>query len=315
MRHELHLVNNTLVIFRGWSHIWEVVKEQETNYGRVFENMFARYDSQTGELGTHHRAILYNLGPLRCLVLVEVDAAIMMPKRHRKPQGWVYKGPPKPPSAREQQHNMTTHRYPRSKGKPSKRLERQPIMASQSATHEQSRTERAMFKSLNDASDLFSSPNFGQRVNVVHKGMGTLSSRTAELVTKVIRRGSTSKKHPQMYFGRTPFLVRGGYHRPTKTFVRGSIARTVNRMRVFQNLNQEALRRLVSILQRLREVTKGTQHKQALLVWTKSSAKAQVFEPRTYQRLPISEYWQKKFWTESTETPVCDSKDASESIT
>lgn len=88
MRQDFHMVNNTLVIFRQWEYLRE--ESSGRNVGRTFEHMFARHSSDAGDLASHHRAILYNLGPLRCLVLFEVDATIMIPKRRHRPKGWSF---------------------------------------------------------------------------------------------------------------------------------------------------------------------------------------------------------------------------------
>lgn len=64
------MVKDTLIV----TPLWERISDKG-NYGRIFEQYFTRHERALEESQSHHRAILYNLGPLKIAVLCEVDAA------------------------------------------------------------------------------------------------------------------------------------------------------------------------------------------------------------------------------------------------
>lgn len=168
------MVQNTLIV----TPLWEgITVANRRNYGRICEQVFTRPGIGLETSGSHHRAICYHLGPLRCVVLCEVDAAI---PGFRPAMGI---------------RNWTT-----------KNLGPEQIAAIRRLTRVQGKEERNLFSGImRTQSQAPPEPGYKHSSKMLRGGTGTLSSLTAELVTGTrpgakIRRG----KLRQMWLGRTP---------------------------------------------------------------------------------------------------------------
>lgn len=179
-RFDLSTINNTLII----TPVLRDGVDHEPNNGRAFEKAFTRYDEEMAESDTHHRAILYNLGPLRCVVLTEVDAqctADLDKSALGQDPNWVF------PEDEKGNFYHTPTEY--------EKTEKQ-------FSH-QSTVETALFNSLAKTPPKISPLSLDYRtLHSFWNGKGTLSSCTAELVSSL--KPSNAKKVPQMWLGRTP---------------------------------------------------------------------------------------------------------------
>ncbi|CAN8100712.1 unnamed protein product [Discula destructiva] len=164
-RLDLAMINDTLFI----TPLWKGVRDQG-NYGRIFEQHFTQHSKNLRESHSHHRAILYSLGPLKIAVLCEIDACFSGFDLSWALQNWKC---PQTPEVLEQ------------------------VEAIVEASRAQSGLEQRLFANINkERLDLA-----GISL-VTHRGTGTLSAHTAELTTSKF-----FGRHPkisQMWLGRTP---------------------------------------------------------------------------------------------------------------
>lgn len=180
-RLDLAMIQNTLLV----TPLLSWIRERGTqNYGRLFEQDFSHHGRGLEDSITHHRAILYNLGPLRIVVLCEVDAAVLGSTRSLESNNWTV--------------------VPRSTDNA------EQAKAATNQLRAQSRAERELFGALVKQSSASRAPeyDYSPRSRVVRRGNGTLSSLTAEMVSCVLkgRGGGVSHKTPQMWLGRTPVI-------------------------------------------------------------------------------------------------------------
>lgn len=174
-RLDLAMVDNTLVVTPLWKRVSDY-----GNYGRVFEQYFTRHRFGLKESQSHHRAIRYDLGPLKIVVLCEVDAACSgVPSWWAKRNWFVEEAEPK--------EEATAAMAPSAFGRDALKTP----MAAEVALFESIRKQT--FESILDPST---------RSRVTHLGKGTLSAHTAELAT--MQQFSKLAKIPQMWLGRTP---------------------------------------------------------------------------------------------------------------
>lgn len=172
------MINNSLLVTPVWQTLHET---REKNYGRLFEQLFTRHSEVMKEAGSHHRAILYHLGPIRCLVLLEVDAAApnldnLVPSASSR--NWSTAA--LTPDAKNILLDIRDQRdRPRSKA------------------------EMNLFRSLYDDRFTVPTPRYKPHSTLLRGGMGTCSADTAELVTTTSV-GIVSRKLSQMWLGRTP---------------------------------------------------------------------------------------------------------------
>lgn len=164
------MIQNTLIVSPQYA--WTKEKGAP-NYGRVFEREFSHHGPGFEDSITHHRAILYHLGPLRVVVLCEVDAAVSGSTRSMELNHWTV-GP-------KDEH------------------EAQKVEAAKKKMRPHATAERKMFGTITKQPFDLQTPEYWPCSNVVRRGGGTLSSLTVEMVT-----GQRKTKLAQMWLGRTP---------------------------------------------------------------------------------------------------------------
>lgn len=160
------MVNATLIV----TPLWETVYDKG-NYGRVFEQAFTQHPAKMRESQSHHRAILYSLGPLKVVVLCEVDASFSGLRPSWTLRNWTL-GPTTPELLEE-------------------------VEAIKKASYAQTELEQTLFATIDKGQ--FASTGSSL---LEHLGQGTLSANAAEMVT--MKAFSTKSKIPQMWLGRTP---------------------------------------------------------------------------------------------------------------
>lgn len=169
------MVHNTLFV----TPLWESLRDHG-NFGRVFEQSFTQHIDALRESKSHHRAILYALGPLKVAVLCEVDASFtaLQPAVSSRLK-WTSE-----PLTPEEQALAD---------------------ATEVATAAQSALEQAMFAGVGAAGvEAFT---LGGSM-ITRQGRGTPSVDVAEMTTRTdhaaLRRNGLRDKLPQMWLGRTP---------------------------------------------------------------------------------------------------------------
>lgn len=260
-RLDLAMVHNTLIVTPAWERVSEFIQAR-ANRGRDFEALFLQ--RQLPESGTYHRAIRYNLGPLNCAVLSELDAALptsgeaMASKNER----WVYKTNPGfnelsdecQPNTRAEEI-LFGPRDPKAPGKP--RLRHQP------------------------------------RSEVILAGTGTLSKDAAELTAT----GQTGiRKMPQLWLGRVPFLVRGTHSRGSFTNV--DVSHLAPSFAAYENRVQDRLQKLVSLISTLTEFARDATDQRCIVICDKTvrPRELRIFHHNKTPPLPLPADMRRHFW-------------------
>lgn len=180
------MVNNTLIVTPLWQR-----NESNGNFGNVFEEYFTKHRGsvELGNSRSHHRVIRYDLGPLRVVVLYEVDAACQEIPPMWEEMNWTL-GQDLPQRSNEDEDEAEA-----AHGK---------VLEYPTAD------EEALFSSVHKGAFAgLRSPKL--RTKVTQLGDGTLSAHTAELATmRHFSKGDIPKvsKMPQMWLGRTPVCLK-----------------------------------------------------------------------------------------------------------
>ncbi|KAJ0103912.1 hypothetical protein J7T55_004237 [Diaporthe amygdali] len=268
-RLDLAMVQNTLVVTPTWERVFEKMGE-EGNHGRDFEDLFARRTLQDN--GSYHRAIRYNLGPLNCAVLSELDVAL--------------------PSSGEaiSSHDKQWKFHP----KPSRVDEKDLSEAYQPNTV----AERIVFKRGSQTSPESPRLRHAPCSKVIRRGNGTFSKDAAELSASTL---APFRKMPQLWFGRVPFLIRGTYI--DGSFTEVDVIYHATSFIPYENEIQPRLQKLVSLISTLRESAKNATDQRCIVICDKTvqPIELRIFEYHRTPPLPVPVDIQRHFWT-SNET-------------
>lgn len=134
----------------------------------------------------------------------------------------------------------------------------------------------------------------GSSMHVIPRGPGTSPSQMAEIKANTKPPGQCL---PQMWFGRTPYLIRGAHDKATFTNV--SIDNLSENFEVWENnpRNQEALQKMVSLISQLRTMVQATPDMSYVAVYRKSPNQPSLdILQSTQSRKPLPVYVTEKFW-------------------
>ncbi|ETS75502.1 hypothetical protein PFICI_12446 [Pestalotiopsis fici W106-1] len=130
---------------------------------------------------------------------------------------------------------------------------------------------------------------------VIRRGPGTSPNHMAEIKANAKPPGQSM---PQMWFGRTPHLIRGRHDKATFTEV--SVDNISLDFEVWENQsrNQEALQKMVGLISRLREIVQATPERACVAVCERSLGPSalEIFHS-TGRRKPLPDHLVEKFWT------------------
>lgn len=186
------MIKNTLIITPLWQR-----NEGGENYGNIFEEYFTKHRAALGESQSHHRAIRYDLGPLRVAVLYEVDAACPEIPPSWKEANWTL--------GQDLQTLIEGEEY--KKGEVEGEGEAEAVATDGKVLEYPTAAEEALFSSIHKGA--FAGLNsFKLATKVTWLGNGTLSAHTAELATMQKFGQGVIPKIPQMWLGRTPVCPR-----------------------------------------------------------------------------------------------------------
>lgn len=227
-RINLHIVRNTLIIERCEKNAKQMIRGSGgPGYGHNFERIFTQLPSGLEDSSSHHRVLRYNLGDLSCAIRFEVDACLKVPAETKSPE-----------------------------------------------KEETSEAPRDETVSLVDSLDSLQirAPTLNSNVSphtsvcVIPRGTITAQSSTAEIKTRT-KSSSLSKILPQLWFGRTPYLITG--HHANGTFDSVDIGQVRDRFEDWERkeANQDALRKLASLLSQLRESVQCTKEKACIGIY------------------------------------------------
>lgn len=263
-RLDLAMVHNTLVVTPVWESVFERAPEK-ANHGRDFEDLFVRRSLR--DSGSYHRAIRYNLGPLNCAVLSELDAAL-----------------------EDSGEALTSH---------DKRWEFHPSPASvrpselSGAYEPDGQAEEVLFGPRDTAvpnkPKLWHQP----RSEVIRRGSGTRSKDAAELYAGT---GTGYKKMPQLWLGRIPYLVRGTH--TGRSFTRVDVVRFATSFTAYERKIQDRLRKLVSLLGTLRKLAMDAAEQRCIVLCDKAvqPRELRVFNHHNTPPLPLPADIRRHFW-------------------
>ncbi|KAL2691385.1 hypothetical protein Neosp_001770 [[Neocosmospora] mangrovei] len=140
-----------------------------------------------------------------------------------------------------------------------------------------------------------SSPG-ARSVRVITRGTAPPQTQAAEI--KSIRRNGKplNTMLPQLWFGRTPYLVRGYHDDGNFTMIRNENVEENLKDWEAKDQNQMALRGVVSLLGQLREVVRNSETKSCIAVClSEKPLKLRVFS-MAQKKLPLPEKVIEKFW-------------------
>lgn len=259
------MIHNTLIVTPVWKSVSEKGLEK-ANHGRDFEDLFVQRPLR--DSGSYHRAIRYNLGPLSCAVLSELDAAL--------------------PGSGESitSHDKQWKFYPNPISVPPSELS----CAHQPNTEAEEILLRSRDRTASKEPKLLHQP----RSEVIPGGNGTLSKDAAELYASA---GTGLKKMHQLWLGRIPFLVRGRC--TERSFTKVDVVHFATSFAAYENKIQDRLRKLVSLLEALRKMATDATEQRCTVICDKTvqPRELRVFNHHSTPPLPLPADIRRHFWT------------------
>lgn len=249
------LIHNTLVVSPRWERI---PADGPMDSGRNFERIFTKYRKVMKNMGassSHHRVIRYKLGPLNVAVLFETDGAY-----YGTMEGAVPVEEDEATATQDVGEDEMVFRMMPKVELPTKLPMNPP----------------SSYQPLH--ASIFTEPTrkphtYHPQTPVVLQGTGTSCSLTAELVARIDtpRHRTAFRKFPQLWFGRTRYLVHGTYQQ-NREFVRVQVLEYDDlRMQRWEERHQAKLQKLVPVIQRLREVARLSRTNSCIAYCTKAA--------------------------------------------
>ncbi|RTE73908.1 hypothetical protein BHE90_011660 [Fusarium euwallaceae] len=260
-RIDLYLVQNTLVIERRERSTKEMIRGYgNSGFGHSFEEAVTEAPPGMADIAGHHRVLRYDLGGLNCAVRFEVDAVHGTPEVENSSQKTDAPPTDAPP------------------GNPVDQL-----------------TQSLENVAVGSSNRRHSYPG-ARSVQVIVRGTAPPQTQAAEI--KSIRRNGKplSTILPQLWFGRTPYLVRGYHDNGNFTLIRSENVEENLKDWEVKDQNQMALRGVVSLLGQLREVVRGSETKSCVAFCVgEKPLKLQVFST-AQKKMPLPEQVIERFW-------------------
>ncbi|KAL2282567.1 hypothetical protein FJTKL_10636 [Diaporthe vaccinii] len=264
-RLDLAMVHNTLIVTPAWQRVSEINRDKD-NHGRDFEDLIVQRRLQ--DSATYHRAIRYNLGPLNCAVLSELDAALPASGGAMASHNEQWKFHPKPGSVSLRELSD----------------EWQP----------NTRAEEILFEPRDQTAS--KQPRLWHQPHsmVILGGTGTLSKDAAELSASGL---SGIRKMPQLWFGRVPSLVRGRYGRGSLASV--TVTQVAASFADYENRIQDRLQKLVSLIATLKEFAMDATDQRCIAICDKTvqPRELRIFHHHKTPPLPLPADIRRHFWT------------------
>lgn len=257
-RVNLHLVNDTLIIARCEKWTTELLLgSEDSGFGHNFEEAVTRLPRGLENSSGHHRVLRYDFGGLNCAVRFEVDASYDDPDAIRKSELHV----PKAESCGEKAACLPT-----------------------------------AFSAM--GTDKTGSGSTGGSAATISRGSGTDQASVAELKS---RKDHSSKPKPnwlpQLWFGRTRYLIAG--HHENGTFDEVHVHDLREQLEAWEKVevNQEALQKMAVLLSRLRNIVRANEAKSCVVICEKA-VKPPVLRVHasTSGRRPLPATVVEKFW-------------------
>lgn len=261
-RVNLHLVNDTLIIERCVRSTTEFLYgSSNSGFGHNFEKVATRLPRGLGNSSGHHRVLRYDFGGLKCAVRFEVDASYDDPDTGGEIEGHD----PKAESYGDEITSLAT-----------------------------------AFSSIevNKAG----SGSTGGSADTIPRGAGTVQASVAELKSRRDHR-SNPKPHwlPQLWFGRTRYLITG--HHENGTFDEVRVHDLTEELEAWEKneVNQEALQKMAVLLSRLRDTVRANEAKSCVVLCEKAVKPPTLrIHAFTSGKGPLPASVVEKFWNKRT---------------
>lgn len=260
-RLNLYTISNTLIVERCEQSTRQMIHGAgDAGYGHNFEEAVTRPPPGMSDIAGHHRVLRYDVGGLSCAVRFEVDASC------------------NDSLGAETEQNAKSQT--KSRCDASELVDALDGLQIQDSGHEAKRVESS-------------------QVRVIARGSGIPHTMAAE-IKSTVKRKPLGLILPQLWFGRTPHLIRG-YHL-------GGVFHNIQVTNMESDLqkweageeNQMALRKMARLLSQLREVVKmsGTKTCMAVCESARKPVALEVFAT-TRQEPPLPQGVIRRFWTSS----------------
>lgn len=262
-RVNLYLVNDTLIIERCGPSTTEYLCGQ-SGFGRNFEKAVTRLPPGLEGSSSHHRVLRYNFGRLKCAVRFEVDASYHDPEIAGETEA-------QPPAFEADGEKMAS------------------LMT----------TFASMAVNKTEAGPT------GGSADTIRRGAGTAQTSVAELKSRTdrplqplyLRLKPTPGWLPQLWFGRTRYLVHGLHEHGN--FSKVHVHDMKEQLEVWEKneFNQQALQKLAVLLSQLRNIVRKTKDK-ACVVLCEQIVKPPVLRihASTSGKGPLPASVMEKFW-------------------
>ncbi|KAI7780546.1 hypothetical protein LA080_015947 [Diaporthe eres] len=261
-RVNLHLVNDTLIIERCVRSTTEFLHgSSDSGFGHNFEKAATRSSRGLENSSGHHRVLRYDLGGLKCAVRFEVDASYDDPDTVGEGERHVAKAE----SYGEEVASLAT-----------------------------------AFSSI--AVKKAGSGSTGGSADTIPRGAGTDQASVAELKSRKDH-GSKPKPNwlPQLWLGRTRYLITGHHENGTFDDVRVYDLREELEAWEKNEVNQEALQKMAALLSRLRDTIRTNQGKSCVALCEKAVKPYTLrIHASTSGKGPLPASVVEKFWEKRT---------------
>ena len=257
-RLNIYLIRNTLIVERFEKSVVEKGRASDRRgYGHNFEKSFTQLPPEMDDSTGHHRLIQYDLGNLKVAVRSETDA-----------------------SYDEFNGNERNVRF---EGE---------AAPNETYTNLAQTFSRLDISAANGQSDAVS----GTNITTLGKGSGSNQTHLAEIKTGK-QAFAMGKIMPQVWFGRTPFLIKG--HHVAGTFDRVEVTKISDEFEAWEMKagNQEALGKVVHLLSWLRQIVRGAKEKACIAICTRQdNNQIRLFLPNCVKR-PMPDSTVARFWS------------------
>lgn len=267
-RVNLFLVADTLIIERCVKSPFQWINEAQgigEGLGHAFERAITEPLSDLLGSSSHHRVLHYSLGGVECAVRFEVDACV---------------GP--------------------SNGS-STLAEKDPQPGATQSSDGPVESLIGGLKKVNIDGQGRQNPqrkntkNTKKSATVLPRGPGMKQETAGEIKSRSKQLKQRGACLPQMWFGRTPWLIRGSHENGTyNAIVAENLSSELQQWETNQDI-QFALRKTALLLSRLRDTVKATETKSCVLIHAKGQRSLRVFLS-TSERKPLPDDVVEEFW-------------------
>lgn len=242
--------------------------------GHAFEKAITELQPDLQGSSSHHRVLRYHLGGVQCAVRFEVDACVN-PSMNSS-STLAEEGPqPNAPQASDETVASLIGGL-------------KAIKVSTGAKERQ----KSGWKRRQGR-------NTQQCATVLPRGLGMQQKSAGEIKSATKKLKARSACIPQMWLGRTPWLIRGSHEKGTYTNIEAADLSSELKQWEARPDIQGALRKMALLLSRLRDTVKAAETKSCVLIHVKGKPSLHVFLS-TSARKPLPDDVVERFWQGAT---------------